>query len=221
MESPSEHPATETATRFSNGVIFGGIAVLVVVIGILVTGFYSPGWLNRDTAYAFTGGTYEPPNPAAPIELVDQDNQPFTLEQERGKVAIFYFGYTYCPDYCPTTLVDMQKMKDALGDKAGQVDVIMITVDPERDTPARLKEYLEFFDPAFIGLSGTQEQINQLKMPYGIFLEKQTPDATGQYLVDHSTQLYAIDPEGNLRLTWPYGTAPEDIAEDIEHILPE
>jgi protein SCO1/2 len=99
------------------------------------------------------------------------------------------------------------------------VDVLFVTVDPERDTPARLKEYLAFFDPTFIGLSGSEAQIDAIKMPYGVYGQPQAPDANGQYLVDHSTSLYAIDPEGNLRLTWAYGTSADDIAEDVEHLI--
>jgi protein SCO1/2 len=217
--APPAQPETQTATRFSNGVVFGGITALVVVIAILITGFYSPGWLKDDPPYQFHGGTYEPPNPAAAIELTDQDGHPFSLAQEQGKVAIVYFGYTYCPNYCPTTLVDMQKVKDLLGADADKIDVIMVTVDPARDTPQRLKEYLAFFDPAFIGLSGTAEQIDALRAPYAVMYSAQPPDASGQYLVDHSTSLYAIDQDGNLRLTWAYGTPVEDIAEDIQHIL--
>jgi protein SCO1/2 len=216
---PSDQPETQTAARFSNGVIFGGLAALVVVVAILITGFYSPGWLKNDPPYQFHGGIWTPPNPAAPIELTDQHNQPFSLEQEKGKIAIVYFGYTYCPNYCPTTLTDMQKVKDVLGDDAAKIDVILVTVDPARDTPERLKEYLDFFDPTFIGLSGKPEQIEALYAPYAVVANQQPADASGQYLVDHSTSLYAIDQEGNLRLTWAYGTPVEDIAEDIQHIL--
>jgi protein SCO1/2 len=200
-------------------VIVGSGIVLMAVVA-LVTALVWPGYLQRDSAYAFNGGSYEPPNPASPIALADQDSAPFSIDTHRGKVVLLFFGYTYCPNFCPTTMVEVQKVKNLLGDRANEVEVVFVTVDPQRDTPARLKEYLEFFDPAFIGLSGSEDQIDAVKMQYGVFGQMQAPDASGGYLVDHSTSLYAIDPEGNLRLTWAYGTSAEDIAEDVEHLLP-
>lgn len=199
-------------------VMTGAVASVVLVI-VLITALIWPEFLRQEEAYAFKGGFYEPPNPAAELSLLDQNQQPFDLNEHRGKVILLYFGYTYCPTYCPTTLVEMQAVEDLMGEQAGDVEVVMVTVDPLRDTPARLKEYMEFFDPSFIGLSGTEEAISAIKVPYGAFAEKQAPDASGAYLVDHSTSLFAIDPDGNLRLTWPYGTSPEDISSDVRHLL--
>lgn len=192
-----------------------GLALVAALLAALVW----PWFLRSEETYAFKGGFYEPPNPAGALDLVDQNNQAFSLEQHRGKVILLYFGYTYCPNYCPTTLVEMQSVENLLDDRAEDVEVVMVTVDPARDTPTRLKEYMEFFDPTFIGLSGTEESIEAAKVPYGAFAEAQAPDASGAYLVDHSTSLYAIDTEGNLRLTWAYGTSPEDISEDVQHLL--
>ena len=197
-------------------IMFGGVSVVLIVI--IAVG----AWLAffRADAYAFRGVDMTPPNPAAPLNLVDQNNKPFSLADHKGKVVLVYFGYTYCPDYCPTTLTEIQKVKDQLGDKADKVDAVMVTVDPERDTPERLKEYLAFFDPSFIGLSGTEDQLTPIKRAYGIasMREDATP-GSAYYSVGHSTQLFAIDPEGNLRLMWAYGTAPEDITSDIKHLL--
>ncbi len=197
-------------------VIFGGVSVVLVAIVALGA------WLAffRTGPYEFKYGFYSPPNTAAPLDLTDQNGQPFSLENHRGRVVLLYFGYTYCPDYCPTTLADFQKVKDQLGDRADKVDVVMVTVDPDRDTPERLKEYLNFFDPSFIGLYGTQDQLAPIERAYAItaIKEEATPGSS-YYSVSHSTQLYAIDQEGNLRLTWPYGTSPDDITTDVEHLL--
>ncbi len=196
--------------------LFGGLTVVLVVI--IAVG----SWLAffRTEAYEFKYGFYSPPNPAAPLNLTDQNGKPFSLEDHKGKVILLYFGYTYCPDFCPATLNDFAKVKDQLGNKADQIEVVMVTVDPERDTPARLKEYLNFYDPSFIGLSGTQDQLKPIERAYGIQTSKEeaTPGSSN-YLVSHSTSLYAIDQQGNLRLTWPYGTVPEDITSDIKHLL--
>ncbi|HEU0163938.1 MAG TPA: SCO family protein [Thermomicrobiales bacterium] len=198
-------------------IIFGAgtvVLVLIVALGAWLAFFRS------DSAYAYKGGFYEPPNAASPLNLVDQNNKPFTLDQVKGKVTLLYFGYTYCPDFCPTTLTDFGKVKKELGTQASDVDVVFVTVDPDRDTPARMKQYLAFFDPTFIGLYGKQDQLTPIEQAYGIQVVKDaaTP-GTDYYSVSHSTSLYAIDQQGNLRLTWPYGTTPEDITSDVKHLL--
>jgi protein SCO1/2 len=193
-----------------------GVAAIVILVGA-IGGYLWPGFLKSDP-YAFHGGFWEPPQAAPELALTDQHGQPFSLEDHRGKVVLLYFGYTYCPDYCPTTLLETQQVRSLLGDKAADIEVVMVSVDPSRDTPERLAEYLAFFDPTYIGLTGTQQQIEATQRAWAITAIPATPEASG-YLVSHSTELYAIDPEGNKRLSWPYGTSPEDIAEDIEHIL--
>jgi len=192
-------------------------AALVAVVAASVLIWYVA---VRSESYAFTGGTYSPPAAAYPLDLIDQDGQAFSLDTFKGDVVLLYFGYTFCPSFCPTTMADMQKVKTALGDDADRVAVVMVTVDPERDTPERLKQWMGFFDPSFIGLSGTEEQLTSIKRAYGVTAIKGTPEP-GQdyYLVDHSTLLYGIDPDGNLRLSWAYGTSPEAITEDVRHLL--
>ncbi|MGN6033130.1 MAG: SCO family protein [Thermomicrobiales bacterium] len=202
--------------------IMAGIAALVLLAGGV--GFYLF-QQSRDTTrdYEFTGGSWEPPHQATDLALTDQNGQPFSLEDHRGKVILLYFGYTYCPDYCPTTLSDFMQVKQDLGERANDVEVVFVSVDPERDTTARLKEYLAFFDPAFIGLTGTEDQLKPIERDYGIQVAREaaTPSASGDafYLVSHSTSLFAIDQDGNLRLTWAYGTSPADIAADVTHLL--
>ena len=100
------------------------------------------------------------------------NGDPFTLDQVKGDVALVYFGYTTCPDVCPTTLTDLQAVKDDLGADADRVKIVMVTIDPERDTQAKLKEYLAFFDPEFIGLRGDAAQTEQFKKDYGITVER-------------------------------------------------
>jgi len=198
-------------------IAFGIITVALVII------IAAGSWLLffREDAYEFSSGVYDPPNPAASLDgLIDQDGNAFSLEDHKGKVVMLYFGYTYCPNYCPTTMVDMTKMKDELGDKADQVDVVMVSVDPARDTPERLGEWMGLYDPTFIGITGTEDQLTPIERAYGITVVINEPvDGTDYYSVDHSTQLYAIDPDGNLRLTWPYGAPVDEIAADVEHLL--
>ena len=136
---------------------------------------------------------------------------------------LLYFGYTYCPDFCPATLTDFQRIKQDLGDDADQVAFVMVTVDPERDTPERMKEYLEFFDETFIGLTGSEEELAPIKDQFGIIsmAGDATPQSDGDqvYWVDHSTKVYALDKDGNLALEYAFGADPADITEDVEHLI--
>lgn len=197
--------------------------VLAVWSGVTITGVIalaiSSYLLFFQDDYTYKGGTLTPSEKAPALDLVDQQGQPFSLREQEGKVVLLYFGYTYCPDFCPTTLAEMQSVEDELGNEADRVEVVMVTVDPERDTPERLNEYMSFFNPEFIGLSGTPEQTLQIQRAYGVTAVKREAEGSSQYLVDHSTSLYAVDPEGYLRVVWPYGTEPKDIASDVEHLL--
>jgi protein SCO1/2 len=189
---------------------------LVALIAMLVGGWFV---FLREDAYAWHGAELEG-KPATDLALTDQHEKPFTLANYRGKVLVVYFGYTSCPDFCLTTMLDMMQVEDSLGADAERVEIVMVTVDPARDTPQRLAEYLEFYEPSFIGLSGDEQRTLQIARDYGVMASKQTPNpGSTNYLVDHSTALYAIDPEGNLALSWKYGTSPKDIAEDVQHLL--
>lgn len=169
--------------------------------------------------YAFQGGEIPPPNPAPAIALTDQQGQPFDLAAQRGRAVLLFFGYTHCPDVCPTTLSDFITVKEQLGDRADDVAFVFVTVDPARDTSARLAEYLDFFDPSFIGLTGTDDQIARAKQGYGVFSQARESGSSLGYLVDHTTTTFLIDPDGNYRLVYDYGTDPAAIAEDISHLV--
>lgn len=176
--------------------------------------------VSSGEAYEFNGGEIKPAKAAAPINLTDQNGEPFTLDQLKGNVVLVYFGYTVCPDLCPTTLSDFTAVKDALGADAAKVKFVMVTVDPERDSPARMNEYLGFFDPEFIGLSGNNEQTESVKLSYGVVSRKvEYPNSATKYLVDHTSLIYVIDEDGKFRLTYPYGTDPDLIVKDIQHLV--
>ena len=177
-------------------------------------------FVNWAPAYAFHGGEYIPAWTAPALDLTDQNGNPFSLADQRGRVVLVYFGYTTCPDLCPTTLSDFHVVKVELGADAGRVDFVLATFDPERDTQARLKEYLNFFDPDFIGLRGGQAQTEAFKRDYGVVVKRvDYPDSATGYLLDHTALVYVIDPEGLLRLSFPYGTDPALIAQDLRHLL--
>lgn len=177
--------------------------------------------LTNEPAYQLKGGEISPPNPAPALPLVDQYGQPFDVTAHQGKVLLIFFGYTHCPDICPTTLSDFLAVKSELGERAENVEFVFVTVDPERDTPDVIREYLAFFDEDFIGLTGTVEQIERVKFDYGVFSAKADSGSAAGYLVDHTSATYVIDTNGDYRLSYAYGTAPEDIASDVEYLLDE
>lgn len=195
-----------------------GILVLALISSMAV---FAALWLLvlRLLPYNYRGFLMEPDHPVSDFTLSGPDAQPVSLSDYRGKLAVIYFGYTFCPDVCPTTMADLARALKAMGKKAGDVQVIMVTVDPERDTPESLGKYLANFDPRFLGLSGTPEQIAAAAASLGIYYQKHEGTAATGYLVDHTATVAVIDKAGYLRLIFPYGTPSEDIASDLTHLL--
>jgi protein SCO1 len=172
-----------------------------------------------DQPYKYHGSLIEPPIMAADFELTDQEGETFRFEDQRGKLALIFFGYTHCPDICPSTLVEFQNIYRELKDLADKVDFIFITVDPERDTQGRLKEYFSYFNPDFIALTSDREKLTQVWKNYGVYQQKQESGSATGYLVDHSTRMYLVDATGNLVITYPYGFESFKISEDILFML--
>ncbi len=168
----------------------------------------------------FHGTLIQSPTPLANFTLYGPDNTPVSLRDFRGKVVILYFGYTYCPDVCPATLAELKQMMAALGKQAAQVQVIMISVDPERDTAVALQKYVTHFHPSFIGLTGqSEDDILAVTTPLGIYYEKHAGTAATGYLIDHTATLSVIDKKGYLRLIYPFGIFGKDIAADLQTII--
>ncbi len=171
---------------------------------------------------SFRGTAYDSPFPIAPdFILTDAKGQPFILNENEGKIILLFFGYTYCPDVCPTTLSELKLVMEKLGNNAGNVRVVFISVDPGRDTSEYMQKYVERFNPAFIGLSGTEEELEPVWNQYGIFREVVAGTSDANYVVNHTARVFLIDSKGNLRLSFGFQTPPEDIAHDIEIILGE
>ena len=169
--------------------------------------------------YTFHGTVLQSPHPAPNFELTASHGQKISPKNFEGKFIMLYFGYTFCPDVCPATLSELRGALELLGNQANEVQTIMISVDPERDTPEMLAEYVTHFHPSFIGVTGTPEEIAEVATLYGIFYEAhEGTEATG-YLVDHTATVMVIDQSGHLKLVFPFGTPAEDIAEDLEHLL--
>lgn len=183
------------------------------------------------TAFALASCQPAPPPPAfqatditgaefaRDFRLTDHHGQTRTLADFRGKVVAVFFGYTHCPDVCPTTLSDFAAALQQLGPQAARVQVIFVTVDPERDTPELLREFVPAFNPSFLGMYGDAETLRRLARDYKVVYQKTAVKAADDYLIDHSAGTYVYDPQGRLRLLMPYGSTPDAIAQDLKTLL--
>ncbi|AUH53400.1 SCO family protein [Chromobacterium sp. ATCC 53434] len=150
--------------------------------------------------------------------LIDYNGKPRSLDQFRGKVVALFFGYTNCPDVCPTTMLEYGSVMKQLGADADKVQVLFVSVDPERDTPRVLAGYVPHFDKRFIGLTGGVDAIEKVKKQYKVVAQK-VPTPGGGYSVDHSAGSYLLDRDGKLRVFEAYGTPASNLAYDIKQLL--
>ncbi len=153
------------------------------------------------------------------FRLTDHHGQPRTLADYRGKAVVLFFGYTQCPDVCPTTLAELAETMKRLGPEADRVQVLFVTVDPERDTPQLLSLYVPAFHPSFIGLSGDAEATARTAKEFRVIYQKQPGREPGTYTMDHSAGTFVFDPQGRLRLYVGYGQGPDVFAHDIAELL--
>ena len=156
---------------------------------------------------------------ARDFRLTDHNGRDRTLADFRGKVVAVFFGYIHCPDVCPTTLSDFSLALQQLGPQADRVQVIFVTVDPQRDTPDLLKQFVPAFNPGFLGMYTDAESLKLLAKEYKVVYQKTAVKAAGDYLIDHSAGTYVYDLEGNIRLLMPYGSSPDAIAKDLRTLL--
>jgi protein SCO1/2 len=153
------------------------------------------------------------------FSLTDHNGQPRHLADFRGKAVVLFFGYTQCPDVCPTTLSTLREAMKLLGDDAKRVQVLFVTVDPARDTPALLAKYVPAFEPSFLGMYADEKGIAAVAKDFKVFYAKQPGSTPGSYSVDHSTGSYVYDPQGKLRLLLRHGEAPANVAADLKLLL--
>jgi len=153
-----------------------------------------------------------------PFRLVDQNGKTVTDADLKGKWSLVYFGYTHCPDACPTALNDIAVALDELGPKRAAVRPVFITVDPERDTPEVLKSYVTAFDTPILALTGTAEEIAQAAKSYRVYYAKH-PETGGDYSMDHTSIIYVMDPQGRFTASFTHESSPEEIAERLKKLL--
>ena len=157
--------------------------------------------------------------PATEFSLTDQDGKPFHLSQLRGKAVLLFFGYTHCPDACPTTMAKLARVFKQLGPDADKVVVVFVSVDPDRDTTNVLKNYLAYFRMRSIGLTGTKQEIDEVVKQYGARYEIEQSDSAAGYHVNHSTDLYLLNQKGELAKTFAYAAGTQEIADGVIRVI--
>jgi protein SCO1/2 len=207
---------TASTTRPSGPPRFLLIAAILAGLIIIGTGTFLVLAL-RDTPRG-AAGTALASAIGGPFQLVDQNGKPVTDADLKGKWSLIYFGYTHCPDACPTALNDISIALSELGTKRDEVRPVFITVDPERDTPETLKAYVTSFDAPILALTGTAEQVAKAAKGYRVYYAKH-PEAGGDYSMDHSSVIYVMDPQGRFTASFTHESAPEQISERLKKLL--
>lgn len=187
------------------------IAAALVVLLVLTTACGAPARFNSTDV---TGADW-----GRDFALTDHHGKPSRLADFRGKVVVLFFGYSQCPDVCPTTLVAMRDTMALLGQDAQRVQVLFATLDPDRDTPKLLADYVPWFDPSFVGLWGDEATVSATAKEFKVFHAKQAGATEGSYSIDHSASSYVFDPQGRLRLVMRHGEAPDRAAADLRLLL--
>ncbi len=187
--------------------------ILLLLIGLMLAA----------CAHQFSGVAPNPINPAPDFALTDERGQPFKLSELRGKWILLAYGYTHCPDVCPLTLSNLRDVKKAVDANGNRVQVVFVTIDPERDTPDVMQRYVGHFDQLFSqkfkGLSGTPEEIAAAAKQYHVKYEKKETGSADGYSMGHTAEVYLIDPQFNWRMTFPFGIKAEEMAADLKTLM--
>ena len=183
-------------------------AGLVIFLGVIL---FATGQLG-------TGGGPGPSAIGGPFNLIDQEGKPITDQDFKGRPFLVFFGYTHCPDICPTTLFDVSELLRALGKDADRTGALFITVDPERDTPAAMKDYMASFDPHLRGATGDPKAIDAVEKAYRVYAKK-VPTDKGDYSMDHTALVYLMDKQGRFVAPFKLNRKPEDAAADLRKYM--
>ena len=190
------------------------ILASAVLAGLLLTGCERSAPAAAFKGIDITGAPY-----ATDFDLPDAQGQRRRLADFKGKVTVVFFGFTHCPDVCPTTMLELAEGKKALGADGARVQGIFITVDPERDTPELLKAYVANFDPGFVALRGTEDETKALAKHFKIFYAKVPGKTAGSYTIDHTAASFIFDAKGRVRLYSRYGSGAEALKSDLQLLL--
>lgn len=193
-----------------------------VLVGLLLTaslGLVGCDKLGFGQAASFKGVDITGADYGRTLDLPDASGKPRSLAEFKGKLVVVFFGYTQCPDVCPTTMAELAQVKKAMGPDGERIQGIFVSVDPQRDTPEVLQAYMASFDPSFIALRGSPEQITATAKEFKVFFAKVPGKEEGRYTVDHTAGSYIFDTAGQLRLFVRYGIGSEALTSDLKALL--
>ena len=174
--------------------------------------------VSCQSSHEFAGAQLSAPQ-SVPDTVLESINGPMRLHDFRGKYTFVYFGYTFCPDFCPASLSVLKRVKEGLGQAEDEMAVVMITVDPERDTPEKLAEYMAYFDTSFVGLSGDKETIDAVGAPFGLYYNRHEGSEASGYLIDHTARIYLLDRETNPIVAYPHEVTADLIIDDLKYLI--
>ncbi|MBA4157738.1 MAG: SCO family protein [Gemmatimonadetes bacterium] len=209
-------PPSATRFRLSFRTVLGSVALSAAVLAAVVASL-QPGLLG--SSRAFHGTVYEDPEPAPAFSLTDHHGEPARLEDFRGRATLLFFGFTHCPDVCPLTLQRLARAADALGRRGKDVEIVLITVDPERDTPEVLAEYMERFGPRVTGLTGDAVTLEGLRREYGVYAAPHAGHGDSQPTIVHTPAVFGIDRAGRLRVLMHADGPEEALQSDLRSLL--
>ena len=190
--------------------------LIVALLGVAFAWFLV---LPRLRPHIFSGTVIQSTQKAPRLELETAGGQAVRMTDFAGQVVVVYFGYTFCPDICPATLSKLADAMEIVGNRADEVQVMMVSIDPERDTPEMLADYVTHFHPDFIGATGDPQTVNRVATLYGVYYEANDGSVEAGYTIDHTTTVMLVDKEGFLKLVLPFEGTAEQIAADIEYFL--
>lgn len=223
-ESPNEMHTPESRSLLEPRRIGALLLIVVVLIATIALG------LPRVTSSDEPGGQLDterrqeidPPKELTNFTLTNQDGGQTTLDDLQGKPVLMFFGFTHCPDVCPATMAEFRIIKRELGELGDDVNFMLVSVDGSRDTPESLKAYVEQFDPEFIGLTGDEDYVREIGLDYFLYFNRVSPEGTPSAAgsaIDHTAYSYLIDPDGRLRVIYPFQAPRDTIIQDLRDML--
>ncbi len=233
-DSPQNRPPTRKRSASSGVVILGAAALITaaIALGVSVASRISSATVVStpapkeanvpaivDAAQQSSGVSAIAPKAISAYKLINDDGQPTTLKDFMGKYTVLYFGYTYCPDFCPTTLTDYRLVMRQLGDDAAKVNFLFISVDPKRDTPELLNKYVSRFDSRIVGLTGDIDTLRKVADEFGAFFQSADTGESPYYMVDHTATKFLLNPNGEWVAQYAYGTPVDVIVQDLKQRL--
>lgn len=204
-------------------VLCGGVAVLVAAVASWsVRSRHDAPTVATVLPQTYVARTVVPVRSVADFTLTDQDGRPFRFSDSNGRIRLLYFGYTSCPDICPTTLAKWRTVKRKLGGLGDDIQFIMVTVDPDVDRPAQMKRYVQLFDPSFVGLTGTVNELTPVWNAFNVHPKRysvEVPGAPTLHIISHPASVYVVDKGGKLRLEILFAEKADEIVQDIERLM--